>query len=338
MPFQLPQNRLNVRNIQIPRRNIPLDQIIAVEGQNPLATGIETAGNVLGEAILKRAELRRQGQELARMESAYGLEPGELSGMGSTSTASDIGKYMAEQRKPTVVNVVDEQGNSRLVEVPAGKKFGGSVKLTAPSNPLSDKEKNRYLQYVKQMEAQDPVIKEIQKKQLSFASIDGLTKLVNDGNTVAFSGLGTQMARGMGEVGVLTNVDVIRYVTSGMITRKAGDRLLMWLKGKPTEATMDELADISKAMKQAWKDKAQPRYDMYINRFSGIEKISPEEFRNRLNMYSTSGAPQTPQGGGLNTLPTPTPTPFQPLVERATSDGRIALFDAITKEFKGYKK
>ena len=73
MAIELPKNRLNIRQIQTQQRKVPLEQILAVEGQNPLATGVETFGNVLSQTIAKRAELQRQGQELA-MAKANELE------------------------------------------------------------------------------------------------------------------------------------------------------------------------------------------------------------------------------------------------------------------------
>ena len=42
-----------------------------------------------------------------------------------------------------------------------------------------------------------------------------LIDLVKSGNTVAFSALGTKTAKAMGEVGVLTESDIARYVRSG---------------------------------------------------------------------------------------------------------------------------
>ncbi len=71
MAFQLPQSR-NLRQIQIPKRNIPVDQIIGIEGQNPLATGVETAGNLIGQALTKKAQLRMQGEQLAALASMAG--------------------------------------------------------------------------------------------------------------------------------------------------------------------------------------------------------------------------------------------------------------------------
>lgn len=57
------------KQIQITKRQIPIEQIIAIQGRSPVATGIETAGNVLGQALARKAELQRQGEMLARAEA-----------------------------------------------------------------------------------------------------------------------------------------------------------------------------------------------------------------------------------------------------------------------------
>lgn len=180
-----------------------------------------------------------------------------------------------------VPNILTKTGQPISISRKTGKFTVGNIPggVSIPtSNKDENRDKYRLRNYVLDMEARDPIIKEINKKQLSFAGIDSLSNIVKEGNTVAFSGLGTQMARGMGEVGVLTDTDVKRYVESGMISQKVADRLSMWIKGKPSQATLDEMDQISKAMKQAWIDKAQPRIDMYIKRYSAIEGMTPEEF------------------------------------------------------------
>lgn len=88
MAFELPQRRQNVRQIQTQQRRIPIEQIIAIEGQSPIATGIETAGNVLGQALTRRAELQRQGQQLAKLEQLAGQEPGAFQGIDPSMAAS----------------------------------------------------------------------------------------------------------------------------------------------------------------------------------------------------------------------------------------------------------
>ncbi len=66
------QKRIPVRQIQTTKRNIPLEQIIAVNGFNPLAAGIDTSANAIGSTITKRAELRRQGQQIAQLAAMTG--------------------------------------------------------------------------------------------------------------------------------------------------------------------------------------------------------------------------------------------------------------------------
>lgn len=102
MNFNLPQKRLNIKEIQTTKRNIPLEQIISVEGQNPLAQGIETAGNVVGNALAKRAQLREQGEQLAKLESLAGATPGSYSGLNpeiATSIAMNSMKQNQEGKK-----------------------------------------------------------------------------------------------------------------------------------------------------------------------------------------------------------------------------------------------
>lgn len=71
MAFQIPQRR-GLDKIGIQKRSVPLEQIIAVQGQNPIATGIETAGNAIGQAVAKRNALQLQGRQLAQLASMAG--------------------------------------------------------------------------------------------------------------------------------------------------------------------------------------------------------------------------------------------------------------------------
>lgn len=73
MAFEI-SRRITPRQIQPIKRNIPVEQIIAVQGQNPLAMGIEATGNAVGQALTKRAELRRQGEQLALAGKLTGQE------------------------------------------------------------------------------------------------------------------------------------------------------------------------------------------------------------------------------------------------------------------------
>src|SRR3990167_2660348 len=167
-----------------------------------------------------------------------------------------------------------------------------------------EREQARYRNYFLDLEQRDPIIKEVNKQDLSLNSVNALAGLVSDGNTVAFSGLGTKMARGMGAVGVLTEQDIKRYVTSGRLDRKAADTLSKWTKGVPSQATQAEMGQIVKAMRENFSEKIQPRYDQFIETYANIEKTSPEQFAAELSIpYSGKGRRSpppsaVPQGGG----------------------------------------
>lgn len=90
MGLEIPQQRRNVRQIQINRQNVPLDQIIAVKGQSPVGQGIQEFGQVLGQALQRRAELRRQAEQVAGIQNATGIN---LSGITDPSIALSVANH-----------------------------------------------------------------------------------------------------------------------------------------------------------------------------------------------------------------------------------------------------
>lgn len=158
-----------------------------------------------------------------------------------------------------------------------------------------DLQKGRYRQYLLDIEQRDPIIKKINEQNLNVGTLSGLQDLVAEGNTVAFSGVGIKMAKAMGEVGVMTETDIKRYVTSGQLGQGAGDTLLKWLKGKPTDATLSEMNQISNVLQDSYAQKLQPRIDKFVNSFSKIEGISPEEFAAGIGVSYSGSAPKIPK-------------------------------------------
>lgn len=93
MKLTLPERKA-LRQIQIARRQVPVDQIIAVEGQSPVASGINAMGDTLGAALEKRAQLRRQGEQLAKLEALGGQQPGAYQGLDPSVAATFTGSAM----------------------------------------------------------------------------------------------------------------------------------------------------------------------------------------------------------------------------------------------------
>lgn len=115
MALELPKNRLNVRSIQTQKRSIPLQEIIAVQGQDPLATGIDTASNVIGQALAKRAELRQQGKMLAKLEEISGAKSGSYTGL-DPATARNLAelkiKLSGEEKPKPLQGTITKEGKT----------------------------------------------------------------------------------------------------------------------------------------------------------------------------------------------------------------------------------
>lgn len=153
-----------------------------------------------------------------------------------------------------------------------------------------ERRRGRFKNYLETIELRDPIIKEAKKQSLLLADFDGLMNLVKEGNTVAFSTLGAKAARSLArEVGVLTETDINRYVTSGRLDRKAADTLSKWTKGKATQATVDEIGQIADVMQDTYESKIQPQYDKWIEKYSKIEKLAPEQFAAEIGLPYTGG-------------------------------------------------
>jgi hypothetical protein len=130
----------------------------------------------------------------------------------------------------------------------------------------------------------DPRFTQITKEGMSFDQVDNLTKLAEKGNQTAFGALGTKMARAMGEVGVLTDADVVRYVRGGSLSRKAADVLSTWKDGRPSKASIDDIKQISRILKEIHGTKIAPLYDEFAKTAYENLPISKYEAYKRLSL------------------------------------------------------
>lgn len=81
MALELPKSRAGVRQIQIQKRQVPIEQIMAVRGQSPVAAGIDTVGQVLGKALQRKAQLQQQAQVINELATAAGEKPPTAEGV-----------------------------------------------------------------------------------------------------------------------------------------------------------------------------------------------------------------------------------------------------------------
>lgn len=123
--------RFNFSIPTAPRSGMSPEMIQQAYASNPYAKAIDTTALALSQAFQKRAEERKRFKQVADLEKVLGLNPGEMQNL-PVDTAAVVGKTAAENRKPTVVVVDQPDGTQRQVEIPAGKKFGGTIKHTDP--------------------------------------------------------------------------------------------------------------------------------------------------------------------------------------------------------------
>lgn len=149
----------------------------------------------------------------------------------------------------------------------------------------------------------DPRIKPLHAQGIGLQQIGEVENMAKGGNTVASSALGVKMARGMGEVGVLTESDITRYVQSGRLDRKAADVLSKWFTGTPSDATLNEISQIASVLRDSFSEKIQPIYNEYIESFSEVEGKTPDEISRMMAIPYSPAQLRLPQGQGGGQTP-----------------------------------
>lgn len=107
---------------------------------------------------------------------------------------------------------------------------------------------------------------ELDKQGISFEQADNLVGQIKAGNELALGAVGTKMARAMGEVGVLTDADVVRYIQSQSILRKSADQIKRTGVGSLPESTLKDMQSIIDKMKKGFRTKEEDIFKKYINR------------------------------------------------------------------------
>ena len=126
------------------------------------------------------------------------------------------------------------------------------------------KRKDKIYGVVKDFE-NDSVVKELKKQNVSFGQAEALLDAMKNDNKVAVGALGTKMARAMGEVGVLTDADVIRYIQRMDVEGRVKDFFSRTFKGKVSDFTQKDLEDISNIMQIGARKKMGEVREKYIN-------------------------------------------------------------------------
>lgn len=223
-----------------------------------------TAPEIQSDIAARREAMMKQYAELAK---------GERSQARLTSEEKLAKDRMTQQKELTQKEI-----DARLEAARIGSSAGSAYK-----DQESKKRDQRFIKG-KMVDLMDKVSKDFRykdayKESLSFDQVNKLIEEAEKGNEVAFNTVGTKMAKAMGEVGVLTESDVKRYVEGGSLTRKAGDSLLRMMNGKPSQATIDDIKQITKVLRDSHESKLQPIFDDYVRRAVELGKTREEAYK-----------------------------------------------------------
>jgi hypothetical protein len=108
--------------------------------------------------------------------------------------------------------------------------------------------------------------KSLDKQCISFHEMNELTKLIRKCNQIALGGIGVKAARAMGEVGVLTDTDVQRYIEAQSVAQKMKDKYGRLTKGMLSAKTLKDLDEVNKKMLDGFKKREAKIFKTYTNR------------------------------------------------------------------------
>lgn len=322
MGLRLPEYKAS----QAPRpqkRKVDTEAILRVMGNNPYAQAIENITPILSEALMQRAQARKLASQQAALGELTGADPQTLSRL--SPEAANLYASSAMRQREAENARESNLPKIRALEKSLGAKEGelgddydaaklmftqSSIEKRMRENPNlalrergldageDSKFKNR-LNNQKQRLINDPRVKPLFAQDIGLKQVEDILSLTGQGNTVAAGALGVKMAKAMGEVGVLTDQDVARYVVSGRLDRMAGDKLSKMIRGVPSNATQAEISQIADVLRDSFAQKLQPVYNEYIDSFSQVEGLEPEDVARKMAVsYSRPAPAQLPALSG----------------------------------------
>lgn len=156
-------------------------------------------------------------------------------------------------------------------------------KMEQRQNEERRRKNDLFSKFADRME-KDTQFKELQKQGIAFSQIQPLIKAAEDGNEAAVASLGTKLARAMGEVGVLTDQDVVRYLGNVSYGRKVSSWLERGMQGELPKPAAKDIKALVNMMQDVHKNKVLPIYNKYanimVNNFPG--EITEDEALARL--------------------------------------------------------
>ena len=173
------------------------------------------------------------------------------------------------------------------------RQFDQRGKAEGRREEAQDRRLNKDIYGVVKDYKSNKLVKELDTQGLSFAQADDLLAAMVGGNEIALGALGTKMARAMGEVGVLTDADVKRYIQAQSAVRGAKDSAGRVIMGKLSESTVKDIKDVTDKMAKGFTKRRAELKTEYIDyayeNFGKPAGMTQEQIEERFGL--TSGAP-----------------------------------------------
>jgi len=181
-------------------------------------------GQLINKAKSPVGEIKQLGNELYEVQPD-GTIKALVAGGSGTGELSEKDKAFLELRKLDLDQKKQMFEDSEKRRVEQQDRAYGKSKLDSARALLKD----------------DPRFKKAVEQSMEFDTVRELINEVKVGNPTSIAPLGIKLAKAMGEVGVMTDTDVVRYIQS----TKWGDQLLGWWK----KGAQGELpADVTKGL------------------------------------------------------------------------------------------
>lgn len=107
----------------------------------------------------------------------------------------------------------------------------------------------------------DKIINKVREQSQTFDEVVPLLKASEQGNEAAIAALGTKMARSMGEVGVLTDADVTRYLGNTSYARQISSWLNRKFEGELPKGQIDDMRKVVNMLQGVYQNKLMKNYN-----------------------------------------------------------------------------
>jgi hypothetical protein len=225
-----------------------------ITGLSNSLTGYLNLGTQYKMENAKEEKKNAQAMKLKEYESELDLKKLNAHDAYKLTLEGKIDAQTAADLHPEAATFV-ESFNKSNGRYPTAGEF--DKLFTSTKKASSDKEANRETRIANQITQyserlrNNKIIMGAKQANVSADQVEEMATAAKSGNTVAASAMAARMARAMGEVGVLTDSDLARYVQSGQIAQGLGDKLSKALTGASSDLTVDEIRQTAKIMKSS---------------------------------------------------------------------------------------